>query len=121
MNMLLDLFAPTNASLVSPAMPPAQHQRSLRQSHTDSAQLTHDHGVDCSPSARQFTAIDILQQLDNETILAWLTGLRTFRPGSDHWFQPSKLKPQHLNAISSLKEWSDDLVLAWLDSARRTG
>lgn len=73
------------------------------------------------PSSSQQAALTTLQDYDNTIILAWLTGLRSFRPGAANWFQPDCLLPQELEAISALKECSDSLVSAWLDSTRCGG
>lgn len=102
-------------------MPTAYYSQSSHQSQSRTAYPTNEQNVDFLTSPRLSTAIGVLRELDNQTILAWLTGLRTFKPDGNHWFQPNLLRPQHLNAISSLKEFSDGLVLAWLDSARCTG
>ena len=97
------------------------HLHCSHYSHSANAAFVNESTLNHVPTRRQFTGIRILQQLDDHTILAWLTGLRTFIPGCDHWFQPSQLKPQHLNAISSLRECADSLILAWLSSARQSG
>lgn len=73
------------------------------------------------PTASQQAALTALQDYDNGTIFAWLTGLRAFRPGGEHWFQPDCLSPWQLEAISALKDCTDNLISAWLDSIRCGG
>ena len=70
------------------------------------------------PSTSQQAALALLQDYDNGTIFAWLTGLRSLRSGSESWFHPGCLSFQQLEAISALKDCNDGLVVAWLDSAR---
>ena len=73
------------------------------------------------PSISQQAAVTALQDYDNETIFAWFTGLRSFIPGGENWFQPGYFSPQQLEAISALKDCANSLVLAWLDSVRCGG
>ena len=73
------------------------------------------------PSVSQQTALTALQHYDNATIFAWLTGLRSFRPGGENWFQPRRLSRQELEAISALKDCADSLVSVWLDAIRGGG
>ncbi len=70
------------------------------------------------PSILQQAAVTALQDYDNETIFAWLTGLRSFNLGGENWFQPGCLSPQQLEAVSALKDCTNSLILAWLDSVR---
>lgn len=73
------------------------------------------------PSVSQQAALTALQDYDNGTIFAWLTGFRSFRPGRENWFQPGYLSAQQLEAISALKDCADSLVSAWLDYVRNRG
>ena len=72
-------------------------------------------------SPQQWKSIRILCEVDNYTVLAWLTGLHSSQPGCPHWFQPRALSSQQFVALSALKQCPNGLVLAWLYCARRIG
>ena len=74
-----------------------------------------------SPSTSQQAALTALQEHDNGTIFAWLTGLRSFTPGGKNWFRPDSLLPQEFEAILALKDCTDSLISAWLDCIRSNG
>ena len=70
------------------------------------------------PSVTQQAALTTLQDYENGTIFAWLTGLRAFRPGGENWFQPGCLSAPQLEAISVLTDCTDSLISAWLVNIR---
>ena len=72
-------------------------------------------------SPQQWESIRILCEVDNYTVLAWLTGLHSSPPGCPHWFQPRALSSQQFVALSALKQCPNGLILAWLYCARRIG
>ena len=82
---------------------------------------THEYNSSTYPSLLQQDALAFLQHLDNQVVLAWLTGLRSFKAGGNHWFQPRSLSSQQLEAVSLLQGCPDDLVTAWLDFTRAGG
>lgn len=124
--------APLGSSSLSP---PHSYQRSLqprRRYHdtigqtrtlatTSEDEVGGEYSFSDFPSISQQAALTALQDYDNGTIFAWLTGLRSFRPGGQNWFQPGYLSPQQLEAISALKNCTDSLVIAWLDFVRCGG
>ena len=69
-----------------------------------------------SPSAEQCTAVAILQGIPDCTILAWLEGFRSL-PRGEQWFDPHHLSHQQRQAVSALKDCTDNLVLTWLTFA----
>lgn len=99
------------------------HQNGVASSHlvTKPPKLTHEYNLPTSPSRLQQEALAILLGFDNQTVLAWLTGLRSFRPDVNHWFQPGSLSSEQFNAVSVLKDCPEHLVSLWLDSARGGG
>lgn len=116
-------FQQIGASLVSTAMsyrPPGAAGQFLSRSphqlhpHVDSA--VERHAETPEPSLQQ-AAVGILQSVDNQTVLAWLTALR-YESGCEHWFKPRPPSSQQRDAVSALKAYSDGLVLLWLDNAR---
>ncbi len=108
-----------------------QHSSQSRREHhnvydpsqvvTNTTGPTHDYNFSTCPSSSQQAALVVLQKFDDQIILAWLTGLRSYRPDETHWFQPGCLSSEQFEAISVLKDCSDGLVSAWLDFTRRVG
>ena len=88
---------------------------------TNTIGFTHEYNFTTYPSPAQRAAIAVLQEFDNQIALAWLTGLRSFRPDENHWFQPENLSSEQFEAISVLKDCPDDLVSVWLDFTRDVG
>lgn len=73
------------------------------------------------PSLLQQAALTILQEFENEVVLAWLTQLRSVRLSSNHWFQHRSLSSQQVEAIFVLGSCPEGLVSAWLDLTRGDG
>ena len=124
--------APLGSLSVSPAysyqqsLPSRQrHHRAVDQPPTSATISEGEFGSEQNllylPLYSQQAALTALQDYENTTIFAWLTGLRSLRPGAANWFQPGCLSSQQLEAISALKECSDSLILSWLDSTRCGG
>ena len=88
---------------------------------TNTADVTREHNFSTSPTPIQQAALAVLQQFENHVALAWLTGLRSFKSDEDHWLQPGNLSSEQFGAISVLKDCPDELVSAWLDTARFGG
>ena len=88
---------------------------------TNTAEVTRDYNFSTSPTPRQQAALAVLQEFENHVALAWLSGLRSFKSDKDHWFQPGHLSSEQFGAISVLKDCPDELVSAWLDTARFGG
>lgn len=124
--------ASLGSSLASPAHP-YQHSLQSRRGHQDTINQRPASATTCGdevgneqnssdfPSPAQQAALSTLQDYDNQTIFAWLTGFRSFRPGGDNWFQPACLSPQQLKAISALEDYTDNLISVWLDTVRCSG
>lgn len=109
-------FAPTfPCQYASPAQ--RVQQKTLLQSHENAYPIPICNEI---PSAEQHTAIANLQQLPDATIFACLKEFRSFNPG-EQWFHLTCLSHQQRQAISALKDCSDDLVFLWLYSARSHG
>ena len=81
----------------------------------------HESNFSTYPSLSQQAALAALYKHDNQVTLAWLTGLRSFRAGENHWFQPGSLSSQEYEAVCLLKDCPDSLVSAWLDVTRSGG
>ena len=79
------------------------------------------HNSSVYPSPSQQAALAALREFDNQIVLAWLTGIRSFKSDRNHWFQPESLSSRHFDAISVLKDCPDSLLCAWLDSTRAGG
>lgn len=123
--------APLGSSSVGPthsyqqSLPSRQrHYKAINQPPTSAAISEGEDGEVGSeqnllylPSSSQQAALTALQDHDDTTIFAWLTGLRC----AANWFQPGCLSPQQLEAISALKECSNSLISTWLDSIRCGG
>lgn len=88
---------------------------------TDTTVSTHKFKTSTYPSPAQQAALNVLQEVDNQVVLAWLTGLRSFRPDENHWFQHRSLSSKQVDAISVLKGCPNNLVSAWLDFSRAGG
>lgn len=88
---------------------------------TTAIRSTQEYSSSVHPSLFQQAALAVLQEFDNQIVLAWLTGLRSFRPNRNHWFQPGSLSSKHSDAIAVLKDCPDTLVCAWLDFTRAGG
>lgn len=124
--------ASLGSSLASPAHP-YQHSLQSRREHQDTIKQRPASATTCGdevgneqnssdfPSPAQQAALSTLQDYDNQTIFAWLTGFRSFKPGGDNWFQPACLSPQQLKAISALEDYTDNLISVWLDTVRCSG
>lgn len=124
--------APLGSSSASPAHsfpPPLQSHRRYHDSinqpppprTTSEEKAFSEQNFPDIPSVYQQAALAVLQDYDNATIFAWLTGFRSFRPGGENWFQPRRLSRQVVEAISALKDCADSLVSAWLDAIRCGG
>lgn len=123
--------APIGSSLASPAhsyqqsQPRPRYHDTINQPPTSATisegQVGSERNLSDFPSISQQAALTALQDHDNGTVLAWLTGFRSFRPGGQNWFQPNCLSPQQLGAVSALKECSDNHVSTWLEFVRRGG
>ena len=129
-------FQEHDASLGSSSASPAHsHQCSLQsgQEFLDTISQTpvsltaskdevgDDQNLSDFPSPFQRAALTALQGYDDGTILAWLTGIRSFRLGGQNWFQPDCLSTPQLEAICTLKNCADSLITAWLEDARYDG
>ena len=110
----------TSSSSVLPTFPyppavsvPSQRVKRdiFRQSHAGTNTTSIKDGN--SPSAEQCTAVAILQGIPDCTILAWLEGFRSL-PRGEQWFDPHHLSHQQRQAVSALKDCTDNLVLTWL-------
>ena len=88
---------------------------------TNTAEVTRECNFSTSPTPIQQAALAVLQEFENHVALAWLSGLRSFNSGEDHWFQPGNLSSEQFGAIFALKDCPDELVSAWLDTARFGG
>ena len=91
------------------------------QGVTNTAGFTREYNLSTPPIPIQQAALSVLQEFENHVVLAWLTGLRFFNSGEDHWFQPGNLSSEQFGAISVLKDCPDELVSTWLDTARFRG
>ena len=91
------------------------------QPGTNVTGFTRDYNFSTYPSLLQQAALTVLKEFNNQVTLAWLTGLRSFRPNENHWFQPGNLSSKQFDATSVLKDCPDDLVCAWLDFIRAGG
>ena len=72
------------------------------------------------PSSQR-TAGFLLQDFNDEQIIAWLSLLRSLQPGYQHFSSSQALSRQHIDALSMLKDYPDSLVLGWLRPSRRAG
>ena len=91
------------------------------QPATNVTGFTRDHNFSTYPSLLEQAALTVLKECNNQVTLAWLTGLRSFRPNETHWFQPGSLSSEQFAAASVLKDCPNDLVCAWLDFIRADG
>ena len=91
------------------------------QPGTNVTGFTRDYNFSTYPSPLQQAALTVLKECNNQVTLAWLTGLRSFRPNDTHWFQPGSLSSEQFAAASVLKDCHNDLVCAWLDFIRAGG
>lgn len=91
-------------------------QSSIAQTHGGS--FSNDHDADNGPSLTQQAAVGVLLQLESRVVLAWLTILRSSKPGE---FQSKLLSSHHVAALIELKDCPDSLVEAWLQEAHRFG
>ena len=79
------------------------------------------------PSLVQRDAILVLQQFEDEEVVAWLKLLRSLQPDYQHrpdhqqWSPSGCLSSQQLDAASTLRDCPNGLVLAWLRSSRLSG
>ena len=122
---------PSLASLSTDPTNSYQHcSPSCREYHNvfDSSQVAtnvpipaHEPNILTYPSTIQQAALAALQKHDKQVILAWLTGLRSFKPGENHWFQPKNLSSREHEAVFLLKDCPDGLVSAWLDITQTGG
>ena len=113
---------PTN-SYPNSAPTPREHHNVFDPSQvsTNISVSAHESNFLTYPSPLQQAALAALQKHDNQVILAWLIGFRSFRPGENHWFQPGNLSSQEYEAVSQLKDCPNGLVSAWLDAFRSGG
>ena len=91
-------------------------QSSTTQAHGGS--FSNEHDADNAPSLAQQAAVGVLLQLEPRVVLAWLTILRSSKPGE---FQSKLLSSHHVAALIELKDCPDSLVEAWLHEAHRLG
>ena len=66
------------------------------------------------PLPHQAAAIHGLQNFENATILAWLSLLRALHPGFQHASRPGGLAAQQFDALVTLIDLPDSLILEWL-------
>ena len=78
-------------------------------------------GAAMSPSPSQEAAVLDLVDFKDETILAWLTLLRSLQQGYQHLSSSQVLSSRQIDALTQLKDSPDVLVLQWLRDSRYTG
>ena len=105
----------------SPSRRELQNVFDPSQGATNISVPAHESSFSTYPSHLQQAALAALQKHDSHVILAWLTGLQSFRPGENHWFQPGSLSSQEYEAVLLLKDCPNGLVSAWLDASRCGG
>ena len=74
-----------------------------------------------SPSPSQEGAVLNLLDFKDESILAWLTLLRSLQQGYQHLSSSHVLSSRQIDALTLLKDSPDVLVLQWLRTSRYTG
>lgn len=73
------------------------------------------------PNAAPNAAIELLRGDDFPRVLAWLEILPSSEPSSEERFRSGCLTYQRLNALSTIQNYSDDQILAWLHHAGQAG
>ena len=84
----------------------------------DSRSLYHEHNASNTPSLAQQAALRVLLQLEAQVVLAWLTIIRSSKPGE---FQTALLSSHQVAALKELKDCPYSLVEVWLRDAHRLG
>ena len=84
----------------------------------DSRSLYDEHNASNTPSHPQKAALGVLLQLEAQVVLAWLTILRSSKPGE---FQTELLSSHQVAALIELKDCPHSLVEVWLQDAHRLG
>ena len=70
------------------------------------------------PSPRHLAAIQNLQAVEDATILAWLSIIRALEPGFQYASRLGGLSVESFEAVVSLVEVSDEVILQWLSASR---
>ncbi len=78
-------------------------------------------GAPTLPSPSQEAAVANLLDFKDESILAWLTLLRSLQQGYQHLSSSRILSSGEIDALSLLKDSSDVVVLQWLRTSRYAG
>ncbi len=76
------------------------------------------------PCAEQEVAVNTLKDFDDDSVIAWLTLLRSIQPGPGGLGLRSgagNLSTEQLDALSILQDCRIENVLAWLQFARLAG
>ena len=84
----------------------------------DNRSLYNERDASDTPSPAQQAALGVLLQLGSRVVLAWLTILRSSKPGE---FQTQLLSPHQVAALIELKDCPDSLVEVWLQDSHRLG
>lgn len=92
------------------------NQSSTTQGHSGS--FFNEHDASNTPSLAQQAAFGVLLQLGPRVVLAWLTILRSSKPGQ---FQSELLSSHQVAALIELKNCPDSLVEVGLHDAHRLG
>ncbi len=66
------------------------------------------------PSPEQEVALNVLKDIEEDTVLDWLKLLRSIEPGCQFRSSPESLTVEQFNALNSLKECENGHVLAGL-------
>ena len=92
------------------------NQSSITQALSGSS--FNEHNASNTPSLAQQAALGVLLQLGTPLVLAWLTILRSSKPGE---FQSQMLSSHQVAALIELKGCPDSLVEVWLQDAHPLG
>ena len=84
----------------------------------DSRSLYNEHNASNTPSLVQQAALRVLSRLEAQVVLAWLTILRSSKPGE---FHTALLSSHQVAALIELKDCPYSLVQVWLRDVHRLG
>ena len=102
---------------ISTALQEAGANRSFTNG-ADSQSLYNEYNANNTPSHPQKAALKILLPLEAQVVLAWLTIVRTSKPGE---FQTELLSSHQVSALLELKDCPHSLVEIWLQDAQSLG
>ena len=109
-------FQPDSLGIFTALEKHGDNQSSITQAHSGSS--FNEHSTSNTPSLEQQAALGVLLQLETPLVLAWLTILRSSKPGE---FQSQMLSSHQVAALIELKDCPGSLVEVWLQDAHRLG